>query len=51
MCIEIIKIHLLSFGDIIHEIVLLDVINKDHNNLVIFNVIRSPTNIIILRLS
>lgn len=49
--VEVIDGCLLSSCDIIYEIVPLDVVIKDHNSVVIFNVLRSPLNRDILGLS
>ena len=49
--VEVIDGRQLSSGDVTHEIVPLEVIIKDHISIVIFNVIRSPSNLVILGLS
>lgn len=50
MHVEIIDVCLLSFRDVIYESVSLDIATNNHNNLIIFNLIRSSLNLIILGL-
>ena len=49
--VEVIDGRSLVLGDVTHETVLLDILIKDHNSIVTFNVIKSPSNPVILRLS
>lgn len=48
MYIEIVDTQPLSYGDITHEIVALKVIFGNHSSLVVLNVIRTPSNLVIL---
>ena len=48
--IKVIDDHLLSFRGLIHKILLVNVAIDGHNSCVVFNIIRSPSNLIILDL-
>ena len=49
--VEVIDGRPLSFGDVTHEIHPIKVITNGHNSLVVFNIIKSPSNLVILGLS
>lgn len=50
MQVKVIDDHLLSFRDITHKTIPLDIVTSGHNSLILFNVIKALFNIIILEL-
>ena len=49
--VEVIDGKLLVLGDVTHETIPLDIVLKGHHSIIAFNVIKSPSNLVVLRLS